>query len=365
MKKTKYLLLVAAMAFIFTPIMNVFAMGDEEKMISEITVNCSKSSVTLGETLSEYTVSTTTEGVSIEAYGENTGWSYTPKDSNNWGNLEDGALASSEDNHYGLRLKLDKEDNYLFDGDLTIIFNGEEYSYGYIYLDATAYYWTLYIDLGVPTSGDTTEPDDNNDDDESSEVEETKTYSVKDDAFDGISIAFDDANNKEFTFRVSSLTESYSEDYLNKECGESADCRSSMLTALDAVKESVSDLTKDIGSYIELYGFHLSEVGGDDVHEGEFRIKIKMTPEMKKFKSFKLVYFSNVNPNGCEVSDEVIDLEVDGDYLVGDLEHLSAYALVGVGNNTPSTGDNAIFFMIIAMMSVFGLVTARKLKEQN
>ena len=50
-----------------------------------------------------------------------------------------------------------------------------------------------------------------------------------------------------------------------------------------------------------------------------------MTSQMKEFNSFKLVYLDD--ENDFKVG-EVVTLSIEGNEIVGDLGHLSAYALV-------------------------------------
>ena len=65
-----------------------------------------------------------------------------------------------------------------------------------------------------------------------------------------------------------------------------------------------------------------------------------MTDEMKKYDIFKIVYM-DVEDNFA--TESPITLTQEGGYLVGTLEHLSTYALVGDTSvpNYPQTGDNS------------------------
>ena len=92
------------------------------------------------------------------------------------------------------------------------------------------------------------------------------------------------------------------------------------------------------------------------IHEGPFYIKIKMTDEMKKYDIFKIVYIDVEDNLATEAP---ITLTRDGEYLVGTLEHLSTYALVG--SNTPSspqTGDNSNLglWMILSVLSCCSMI---------
>lgn len=88
-----------------------------------------------------------------------------------------------------------------------------------------------------------------------------------------------------------------------------------------------------------------------DIHEGPFTIKIKLTSEMKKYNTFKLMCVNEDFSVG-----EPITLEVEGDYLVGTLEHLSLYTLVGSNvEQVPKTGDNIYTWVGILCISIIGL----------
>ena len=75
---------------------------------------------------------------------------------------------------------------------------------------------------------------------------------------------------------------------------------------------------------------------------------MKLTDEMKKYNTFKFLFLDD--NNNFEIK-EVHDVKIEGDFLVVELDHLSAYALVGSNveaNNTsnPTTGDKIILYAI-------------------
>ena len=80
-----------------------------------------------------------------------------------------------------------------------------------------------------------------------------------------------------------------------------------------------------------------------------------MTDEMKKYNSFELVNFST----GYE-KQEVVEMKQEGDYLVGELPHLSIYALVGNNIENPKTGTDryiipgsALLISILVIYAVY------------
>ena len=105
-------------------------------------------------------------------------------------------------------------------------------------------------------------------------------------------------------------------------------------------------------------------------------IKIKMTDEMKKYNTFKIIYV-DMDDEGNINTEKPIDLKVEGNYLVGTLEHLSNYALTGSyvvpsnnsTTNNPQTGDNIYMWFGMLLISVFGLsvgmITATKSKKSK
>lgn len=99
--------------------------------------------------------------------------------------------------------------------------------------------------------------------------------------------------------------------------------------------------------------------GRRDIHDGPFTIKIKMTEELAKYNDFKMYY---VDEN-FQLAGEAVNFEVseDGNYLVGTLNHLSPYVLVGnvtsegANNGNPKTGDYLYVWIGMLMISIVGL----------
>ena len=116
----------------------------------------------------------------------------------------------------------------------------------------------------------------------------------------------------------------------------------------------IKNLTKDNGELLGFYQITVTDENDNEVHNGPLQIKIKMTDEMKKYNTFKLMYIDTDNGFTTE---ESITLTQDGDYLVGELPHLSSYALNGTYlSSNPQTGDNIMFYISMFGLSIIGLV---------
>lgn len=130
------------------------------------------------------------------------------------------------------------------------------------------------------------------------------------------------------------------------------------------------------GTLLKLYEMYLTS-NGVEVHEvdGGFKIKLKITDDIKDYDSYKLVYIAD---DGS--IEDAITLKINGEYLEGTLPHLSMFALVGNKNqttnitptptnnitNNPQTGDNIIFYFSMLGLSIIGLAgTGIYLKKFN
>ncbi len=88
-----------------------------------------------------------------------------------------------------------------------------------------------------------------------------------------------------------------------------------------------------------------------------------MTDEMKKYSKFRLI---NIDEDDFSAGD-VVELTVDGEYLVGTLPHLSVYALVAETEKTsnPLTGDTIVKYMTIFAIATIGLATVKKMNRKK
>ena len=130
-------------------------------------------------------------------------------------------------------------------------------------------------------------------------------------------------------------------------------------------KNLVLDILKDYKNIIKFYRIEVFEQNYS--HTGKTIIKIKLTDELKKFNSFKMV---NVNDDEPDLKlGEVVEGRIEGDYIIFELPHLSYYALVGEEvkeeskSNNPQTGDNIYIVLSIFIISALGAIATIKYKK--
>ena len=197
--------------------------------------------------------------------------------------------------------------------------------------------------------------------------EENEKYIVSDE--NGNTISFTDEKDREFTFTIINYLS-----FTDEQLEEAGIPKEMYNQVLDAVKNT----TKDYGTLLAFYEIEVINDDGYQVHESpsKFNIKIKMTDEMKKYNTFKMVYV-DMDDEGNINTEKPIDLKVEGNYLVGTLEHLSNYALTGSyvapssssTTDNPQTGDNIYIWIGMFLISALGLsigtITATKFKKSK
>lgn len=192
---------------------------------------------------------------------------------------------------------------------------------------------------------------------------ETEKYTIKDNKKN--IITFNEEKGREFYLSITDYLSLRDEDL------ENAGISKEMY---NEIFEAIRNATKNYGTLLAFYEIEVINDDGFPINKGPFNIKIKMAPEMKKYNTFKLIYVDTDNNLNME---EPINLTVEGDYLVGRLEHLSAYALTGsykaptnnLTANNPQTKDNIYMWIGMLLISVLGLsigmATATKLKKSK
>lgn len=181
---------------------------------------------------------------------------------------------------------------------------------------------------------------------ENKEEPKEETYTAD---LDNMKLEFTDEAGHEFTVSIIDIF-SLSKEELAK------------ITTEEEYNKTMEELNKnfkDEGKIIGIYVIEVEDEDGNAKTEGKFQIKIKMTDEMKKYSSFKLI---NLNEED-NTKGEKVDLKVEGDYLVGELPHLSVYVLVGEENKeekkNPNTSDTIKTSFIILTISTIGILGTR------
>ncbi len=176
--------------------------------------------------------------------------------------------------------------------------------------------------------------------------DDLKDYTVTDK--DGNSISFTDEKGHNYKFTLFDILSQSKEEIMAQDSEITEEYYNQMMDLLN-------NLAKP-NALLKLYEIEVYEdnsITGDttSLHEGPFKVKIKITDDMKKYNTFKLVYLKNDFTLG-----ETITLTVDGDYLVGTIPHLSTYMLTGNNTTSPKTGDNLLNNIILLGVSIVGLL---------
>ena len=122
--------------------------------------------------------------------------------------------------------------------------------------------------------------------------------------------------------------------------------------------DKVKDLVKDDGTFLDLYRISVME-NNQELEEGPFEFKIKITDNMKQYSSFYMICVTNGK------KEKAIRFARSGDYLVGQLEHLSDYALVGVKEvDNPFTFNNRTLIILFLALPVI-YIASRVFKKKK
>ena len=178
-------------------------------------------------------------------------------------------------------------------------------------------------------------------------------------AEDGNQISFIEDEGIVFTFNSMDILGLTDEDLeaLAEEAGMTFD---EIKAYGNEIINNVKVAVKGKGNLLKIFQLQVTD-GNADIHqvEGGFKIRIKITDDIKGYDVYSLVY---VDDNfGTE---DPIYLTVNGDYLEGVLPHLSAYTLMGDNNPVqnkianPNTGDNIMFYVSLLGISTIGLLGA-------
>lgn len=186
------------------------------------------------------------------------------------------------------------------------------------------------------------------------EDDNTEEYTVTDDY--GNSITFSEEEGHEFNLVIIDIMKLSDEE----------------LAEFDITREEYNEVEKNLkaalsdhGTLLSFYDISVFDEDENNKGNGPFKIKIKMTEEMKKYNSFKILYVDVDEEITIEKS---ITLKIEDGYLVGTLPHLSNYALMGsIVTDNPKTLDNIYVWIITLMISFVGLtvVTVFTKKPRN
>jgi hypothetical protein len=180
--------------------------------------------------------------------------------------------------------------------------------------------------------------------------EDEKEYTVTDSK--GNSITFSEVPGRSFELTIMDFF-----DFTKEEIMEMTGVSSS---EYDETVAAMKEIAKKDGTLVSILEITVNDKeDGHDITEGPFQIKIKLTDEMKKYNSFKLVYLKDDMIVG-----ETIELKVKDGYLVGTLKHLSTYLLIGNNVDNPATGDNIMLYVIMLILSTIGLTTSLYIKKR-
>ncbi len=122
---------------------------------------------------------------------------------------------------------------------------------------------------------------------------------------------------------------------------------------IDAIKE----VTKEYGSLLGVYAIEIGDRGFN--YSDALTLRIKMTEDMEKYDGFKFIFLDETHDFEVQETFNVTVETIEGvKYLVVELPHLSAYALVGYNNtpNNPATGDKIVFYTTMLGLCTIGLV---------
>lgn len=178
-----------------------------------------------------------------------------------------------------------------------------------------------------------------------------ETYNLSD--TDGNKISFTEIEDKTFTFVIADLSNLTDEQLAEIDPPMSRE-------DYEEIKSSIIEATRKYGTLISFLEIEVLDEHNTSLEDGPFTIRLKLTDEMKKYNTFKLIYVKDDLSFG-----DIINLKVEGDYLVGTLPHLSAYVLAGSVEETssttnatssPKTGDNILVWIVALAVSGIGIL---------
>ena len=181
-----------------------------------------------------------------------------------------------------------------------------------------------------------------------------KEYNLGDD--NDNEVTFTDEPNQTLSLVVSDLTNLTDEELEEKQLDRET---------YETIIENLTNSAKKYGTLLSFLDISVLDNNNEPIEVGEVRVKLKLTDDLKGYKSYKLIYLDTDNNNNIVLSNSYT-LTVEGDYLTGTLPHLSAYVLVGdnteetttitTTTNSPKTGDNIVVWIIVLAVSSIGIL---------
>jgi len=131
----------------------------------------------------------------------------------------------------------------------------------------------------------------------------------------------------------------------------------------DNGKQVYGDLFMDqLGDLVSISNIKVTSEDGEKTN-GSFTVKILLSEEMKKYKTFTFVYVYDTESYRMGSGPETITGHVEGNYLVAKLPHLSAYAIYG--NEVNSNNKLPIYIGIGIGIILIGVGTFIVIKKKN
>lgn len=127
----------------------------------------------------------------------------------------------------------------------------------------------------------------------------------------------------------------------------------------DEELQAIVDKIKSIGNLVELYDINMAQEDGTPYTEGPFEFRLKKSDKASNYESFKFINITITEEGVVKFNDEIA-LNDEGEYITGELPHLSVYALLGTEKEDPNikvpkANDSIILFSSLFIISIAGI----------
>ncbi len=364
---------------------NILVRFDPGEELEEIRLSGSVEGIAEG-VLPEFTVDSETEHVNAQPFGSN--WIEMPPDSgthidfgSRWVRLspefdewvdfpeeEIPEAVADSGIFYGMKVAVQFDPGYSFTNNTKIIYNDHDFTDTYSRFEPTENGGFVIVDMGQvfgEEPGDDVIPDD---------TEEQVKYEIS--CNDGeYSVVFYDHEGEIFELHVVDIL-SLTPQQIEEAYGMPAEM-------VEEVVASVKENVKDYGDLICLYAI---DIEGNHYNYSEgtkgITFRIKITEAMENYNTFKFLFVDENNEFKIEeVHDVSVEETEEGKFLVIQLNHLSAYALVGsnveadgeentIGEtdttkSNPKTGDLISLYASMFAIGLLGLSVVSNLTKKT